>query len=338
MGEDYLRLRYAYAVLFGLLAIECLIRISLTALLGFGDIRGFFWWTGIVPVVVLWALYVPLWAVISRKPQPTKWILDTYRENLGWFAVVGVLLAYTWVKIDNVATIKHAIPLIIPYYADPFLAELDRAIFLTDPWRITHALIPDWGTRQLERIYAIWHIMQIGFGCWMVFTRNLRLQTTALISYTAMWVLLGGICATLFSSVGPVFYEHFYGSPEFRPLLANLEAAPVTKAGRDFLIETYQTGAYGGGISAFPSMHVAIAVWEALVVRMAFRNRYLTAAAWAYVFLISVGSVHLGWHYAVDSIFSAVAALIFWKVAQRIVAYEPRSSRSPGEAEAVLQQ
>ena len=318
-GAEYFRLRYAYAVMFGLLALECLSRIVMTAFLGYGDIRGFFWWTGIVPVVVLWAIHVPLWAVISRKPEPTKWIFQTYRDNLMWFVSVGVLLAFTWVKIDNVATIKNAIPLMVPYYADPFFAELDRAIFFTDPWKITHAVIPDWGTPLIERVYAIWHLLQVAFGCWMVFTRNLRLQVTALIAFTASWLLLGGVVATLFSSVGPCFYEHFYGDPYFRPLLAQLENAPITQRGFKFLIDTYQTGAYAGGISAFPSLHVAIAVWEVLVLRMAFRNRFVTAAGVVYATVIFIGSVHLGWHYAIDGIFSAAATLLLWKASARLV-------------------
>jgi len=67
----------------------------------------------------------------------------------------------------------------------------------------------------------------------------------------------------------------------------------------------------GSGISAFPSLHVSMATLFALA---AFRLRrsagFLMAA---YLLFIVVGSVHLGWHYAVDGYFSIAATLFVWK-------------------------
>jgi hypothetical protein len=338
MGGAYFRLRYAYAAMFALLIAERLISVALSSTFEIQRQGMFLADIAVVPVLVLWVLHVPIWSVLSRKPQPTRYIFETYKSNVLWFLCVGALFVFSWLKAANVAKIKTAIPQVVPYYADPFLAELDRAIFLIDPWRITHFFIGDWGTGIVDDIYIAWHFVQICFGCWMIVTRNLRLQTTALISYTLCWILLGGVGAMLFSSVGPCFYEQFYGATDFRPLMQNLIHAPISAEAQKYLLDSFDTGNLGSGISAFPSMHVAIAVWEALVVRMAFRNRILTAAAWAWVFVICVGSVHLGWHYAVDGIFAAAGAVCFWKVAQWIVAYNPRSSRSAGETGAVLQQ
>lgn len=61
---------------------------------------------------------------------------------------------------------------------------------------------------------------------------------------------------------------------------------------------------------AMPSMHVAIAVLLAL---FGWRlNRWAGAALTLFALLIMVGSVHLGWHYAVDGYVSAVVGIGIW--------------------------
>jgi TRAP-type C4-dicarboxylate transport system permease small subunit len=72
-----------------------------------------------------------------------------------------------------------------------------------------------------------------------------------------------------------------------------------------------QTYSFGMGISAMPSLHNAIAVLYAL---MAFR--FGKIAGWiftTYAIIIFIGSIHLGWHYAVDGIFSAIGMWAIWK-------------------------
>ena len=62
-----------------------------------------------------------------------------------------------------------------------------------------------------------------------------------------------------------------------------------------------------------PSLHVAIALWVALVVRA-----YIPRAAFlgfAYFALILIGSVLLGWHYSVDGIVSVIIVLVAWRTA-----------------------
>jgi membrane-associated phospholipid phosphatase len=70
------------------------------------------------------------------------------------------------------------------------------------------------------------------------------------------------------------------------------------------------------GISAMPSMHVAMAVLFALVGWKT--NRGLGALLTIYAILIQIGSVHLGWHYAVDGYASAAAVSSLWLVVGRL--------------------
>jgi len=67
------------------------------------------------------------------------------------------------------------------------------------------------------------------------------------------------------------------------------------------------------GISAFPSMHNAIAVIIALAGRKI--GRGIGWALTIYALLIFLGSIHLGWHYAVDSYAAIALALLAWHVA-----------------------
>ena len=74
----------------------------------------------------------------------------------------------------------------------------------------------------------------------------------------------------------------------------------------------------GGGISAAPSMHVSVATLNAL-----FLSRYGKAPsilAWGYCLVIFLGSVHLGWHYAVDGYIAFGMTLLIWKGAGWLVA------------------
>jgi membrane-associated phospholipid phosphatase len=70
-----------------------------------------------------------------------------------------------------------------------------------------------------------------------------------------------------------------------------------------------------GGISAMPSIHVAMATVFALVAwktNVAFGILFV-----AYVVAIQIGSVILGWHYAVDGYVSMILTLALWKIVDR---------------------
>ncbi len=73
----------------------------------------------------------------------------------------------------------------------------------------------------------------------------------------------------------------------------------------------------GAGISAFPSMHVAAATLNALF--LSERGRVLAAVGWSYVALILFGSVYLGWHYAIDGLFSVPATILIYAALRRLL-------------------
>jgi membrane-associated phospholipid phosphatase len=111
-------------------------------------------------------------------------------------------------------------------------------------------------------------------------------------------------------SAGPIFYERIGLGERF----AALPIQPWVQVTADYLWGNYQSrGAQVGvGISAFPSLHVAGAAWIALTVSLYARR--LSIVAWSYFAIILVGSVSLGWHYAVDGIAGVILALGAWKL------------------------
>ena len=77
-----------------------------------------------------------------------------------------------------------------------------------------------------------------------------------------------------------------------------------------------------------PSMHVATSVLLAL---FGWRHsRQAGIALTVYAALIMVGSVHLGWHYALDGYVGGLGALVVWWLVGRLL------GRLPTNAEARL--
>ena len=129
----------------------------------------------------------------------------------------------------------------------------------------------------------------------------------------------------MFASAGPCFAYIF--APElgerFKPLIDRLDLL----LGRDSVL--HYTQAYlaanwnapvavkGGGISAFPSVHVGVVV---LYVIAAWRQPRLRAVAIGFALMIGLGSVYFGYHYVVDGIASIGIAYGAWITAGKIVA------------------
>lgn len=213
---------------------------------------------------------------------------------------------------------------------DPAFAAADKALFMgVDPWRVTHAVLgsPD-ATWLVDRAYHAWFVpMSLGvLLCAWLPASTYRLRNQYLLSYIAIWIGIGSVLAFLMPSAGPCYYEAFHGSyPSFAELNARLVAAQGA-AGANLTALANQAGllrlfggenlAVGAGISAMPSVHNGLAVLFAIA---AWRvNKWLGAALAAYAVLIWIGSIHLGWHYAIDGLLAAVLTLGIWKVAGRV--------------------
>jgi hypothetical protein len=219
---------------------------------------------------------------------------------------------------------KSAMPLLAPFDWDVTFIALDQAIHGEDPWRL---LQPVLGypliTSAISILYHIW-IMLIYAGSlyFAIYQSNTELRRRYFFSFLLCWTVLGMGVAVAFSSVGPCFVGPMQGNQHFDEQMAYLRTAneqwPVlTLAVQDILIAWRQSGDHGlgRGISAFPSMHVSIALLFFLAMRHV--SPLAGKLAGAYFIVICVGSVHLGYHYAVDGYASIFGTLLIWLLVGR---------------------
>ncbi len=221
---------------------------------------------------------------------------------------------------------------------DPMLAQAERALFLgTDPWRLTHALFGSAeGTALIDRAYHGWFVpMSLGLiACAWMPRSTFRLRTQYMLSYIFVWIGIGSVLAFLMPSAGPCFYETYIGShASFHELIGRLEWAQretgsvlTSLSNQRMLVEMHGADRLiiGGGISAMPSVHNGLAALFALAAFQLHRGIGWFVAGYAAV--IWIGSIHLGWHYALDGIVAVALTFIIWIACGRIAAVLDRQS------------
>ena len=224
---------------------------------------------------------------------------------------------------------KKNITAFVPFSWDHAFADLDELLFLGNvPWELSHALFPgSLAAMIIGIIYAIWFFMM--FGVWVVEAfrpGNDPVRLKFFISFLLVLLVAGNVVATIFSSAGPCFYDALYGGERFVPLMDMLKAYDFDHPLAFLKLQERLWATYIGApgpklyaISAFPSLHVAVAVL--LCFLAAERGRLLLILMIPYTIAIQIGSVHLGWHYAVDGVGGGLIAWGCWWFAGVIVNY-----------------
>ena len=222
--------------------------------------------------------------------------------------------------------LKIAIPALIPFWLDGRLAASEVGLFGIDAYQLLDALFGR-TTMVVDRIYGFWLPVQLIVLFSLIVAPPSRAKTQALTAYAAAWFLLGVVAATLLSSAGPIFFDRAFGGERFAPLHQILETrgASMILATSDAMWSAHVSGHPGlvAGISAAPSMHIAISFWILLAARE-FAPRAVPLAA-AYFAFMWIASVQLGWHYTSDGLVGVAGMAALWSLSKRLP-YQSSSS------------
>jgi hypothetical protein len=275
-----------------------------------------------VGLIVLMLLRLAQYALVERPPSLVKAIGGEVRELIARPArLINALPVFAAMVFFNKAMVelKPAIPRINPFSWDVTFMELDRLLhFNSDPWTLLQPFMGfDYVTYWVNVAYNFWFVALFGAWFWFGFRKEAsELRTRFFLAYMLIWWVGGGLLAVLFSSAGPVYYGAIGLSPDpFTPLFAFLrdvdQRLPLwCLKTQQLLWDGYMGKTAALGISAFPSMHNASAVLFALATWKC--SKAIGAMFAVYAVVILLGSVHLGWHYAIDGYAGILLGLLGW--------------------------
>jgi hypothetical protein len=158
----------------------------------------------------------------------------------------------------------------------------------------------------------------------MVLSRPASIERSSiLVSYFVLWSVAGPLIHLLLPAAGPVFFQNLGYGDRF----AGIPVPEEMERMSSYLWTVYSGTQFapGSGISAMPSMHIATTAWMVIAVHVLARP--WSAAMTAVGLLIFLLSVSLGWHYALDGVVGAAAAVGCYLAARRIYAAAERARR-----------
>jgi hypothetical protein len=298
---------------------------------GFFDSVPFLLFMSLLTIIIAFQIVRGL--LIARADSPFRYIANRAREFLSTPAR-AIIPAVNYIclitLIFSFGKLKALVGTASPFNWDIAFSTLDRLLhFGADPWHLTHSVFSsDVASWALNMAYNAWFgvLFFFIFSC-ILLEKNTQLRAQFLLTMSLMWILGGFFIAMIFSSAGPCFYHLILPSQtnpyiDLMQLLNSTHTRLLTDgyplglpalATQDMLWTDFTSSSdlLGGGISAFPSMHVAMAVSMALLASRL--HRVFGAAMWLFAVTIVIGSVHLGWHYAVDGYMSIILTVAAWK-------------------------
>lgn len=260
----------------------------------------------------------------SRRRMIATWASPTEIGHAasGLLAIVGFI-----VFMGSFTTFKNLMPDIRGgFLYDRIQADIDQVLHLGhDPGPVMIELLP----HPVFRLVVEWNysVLWALLGFLPVFfiatcRSACAVRLRYLMTLACSWIIIGSVLACLFLSAGPAFYAGVTGNTDRFAAIASFLTRDASSSSaalfQAYLWSNHQAGtsALGTGISAFPSMHVALAMLNALFLRET--NRSAGRVAFAYAGLILFSSVYLGWHYAIDGYVSILIILALHALMRRL--------------------
>lgn len=279
-------------------------------------------------VIILSAYLFIIMAVYERPKRPTVHLIRrmaaVIRSPRNLASGLPIFVS-TLILVYAFSRIKGSIPFIAPFSWDMTLDHLDLVLhFGRRPWEWLHPILGHWPvTFVISVIYNLWFAVMYGVWLHYAFMERPGMQRTRyFLTFVLLWMVAGSLLALLLSSAGPCFYgEGRLGlSPDpYAPLVTYLHAVneivPIWALSiQDMLWKLHLSNLMESSISAMPSLHNATSLLFVLASRG--WPRWVRALLVAHCAVVFIGSVHLAWHYAVDSYVGwAVTILLWWLMA-----------------------
>lgn len=326
-GWETLRRRWAGEVPLYVVALSwAMICFTLTRRAGFGIPTGGIIANGyfnLAAILTFGGLFLIGSLATNRPDSPIRYLRDRHgnRDWMIWIFGALPIIAINVCLLPLFSSMKGMIPYFTDYTWDRTFIAWDRSIFFGhDPWTLLWPIFGNpYVTALIGVLYHVW-ILLLYLGCMFVLfdpriTHALRRRF--FLSYILCWALLGSALATMLASVGPVFVEPILGIDTFARQMELLRQGSETAKFMPLPVQEGLLNAYrnearglGVGITAMPSLHVAIACLFWLTTRQL--NRYLGYFFLVFLAVIWIGSVHSAYHYAVDGLVSIVGVAIIW--------------------------
>lgn len=269
-------------------------------------------------------------AVYEKPDRPALRLLRHIRDMAGnpafWAAGIPVYLSLS-IFMFAFGLAKSNITVFQPYAWDVTFDRLDALLHFG--WRPWEWLQPVFGrpvmTLLLNINYNIWFFVLTAFWVYYAFLVPPGVERTRFfLAFMLTWIIGGGVFAILFASAGPCYFGagHLGLEPDpYAGLMSYLRAANESVPVSALSVQAMLWNALGetmpfGGVSAMPSMHNASALLFLLTSGRF--PRWVRGPLLLHAVLIFIGSVHLAWHYAVDSYLAWAVTLAVWYPAGRI--------------------
>ncbi|MEO5641372.1 MAG: phosphatase PAP2 family protein [Sphingomicrobium sp.] len=265
--------------------------------------------------------------------------------RLFWLIVAG---AMAWLLFPFFAMFKQIVLPTRGFPWDRTFAHVGRWLFGVSPWTLVHGVFGTMaGARLLDFLYSIWLPLIFVFPqvVAVAFAHSI-LRFRLILTWFASWVMIGSLAAWAFASAGPIYFNSLIGPDRsYADLQINLahlarlaqaEGKPIAALEfQPILLNAFRLHDLGpaGGISAMPSMHVALATL--LAIAAFHRNRAWGLLFSAYAVLIWAGSIFFGWHYFVDGPVAVAMVYGLWWASDPIASSIYRGGVAEGSAAAL---
>lgn len=221
---------------------------------------------------------------------------------------------------------KQEIPLLNSTTWDRQLEHIDRIVhFGCSPSELCLTVGSiDWLARTIDWLYAVWYLLTPVVLVYFLIHPIRGTRWHFFTCFILLWII-GGSLAICFPSLGPTYVNPTQYTGLNAPTAHSLQHELWIHY-QELLTNPAQYNVVNfEGIAAFPSLHVGIVVLYTIALRHSKPVFWMLAL---YSVIVQVGSVFLGWHYAVDGYFAAILAIAIYALTRPLFRFPTISDQS----------